>query len=74
MGETFENVISQDTVADKDIVENEKVCNTLDVKEDLFCEEDLATQLKWLKNNKAPGTDSLVNEFLKCGGSEVKIK
>ena len=37
------------------IEENEKVCDTLDVKEDLFCEEELATVLKGLNNNKAPG-------------------
>ena len=37
--EHFENVLNRDTVAGKDIDENEKVCNTLDVKEDLFSEE-----------------------------------
>ena len=40
--EHFENVLNQDTVAGKDIEENEKVCDTLDVKEYLFCEEELA--------------------------------
>ena len=34
----------------KDIEENEKVCDTLDVKAGLFCEEELATALKRLKN------------------------
>jgi len=34
--EHFENVLNPDTVAGKDIDENEKVCDTLDVKEDLF--------------------------------------
>ena len=72
--EHFENVLNQDTVAGKDIDENEKVCDTLDVKEDLFSEEELATVLKGLKNNKAPGADSMINEFLKCGGSEVRNK
>jgi hypothetical protein len=39
------------------------------VKEDLFCEEELATVLKILKNNKARGADRVVNEFLKYGCS-----
>ena len=30
--------------------------------------------LKGLKNNKAPGADSVENEFLKYGGSEVRNK
>ena len=72
--EHFENVLNRDTVAGKDIDENEKVCDTLDVKEDLFSEEELATVLEGLKNNKAPGADSMINEFLKYGGSEVKNK
>ena len=44
------------------------------MKEDLFGEEKLTTVLKGLKNNKAPGADSMVNEFLKYGGSEVRNK
>jgi len=47
--EHFENVLNRDTVAGKDIDENGKVCDTLDVKEDLFCEEELAAVLKALK-------------------------
>ena len=72
--EHFENVLNRDTVSGNDIDENEKVCDTLDVKEDLFCEEELATVLKGLRNNKAPGADSVINEFLKYGGSEVRNK
>ena len=34
--EHFLNVLNRDTVAGKDIEENEKVCDTLDVKEDLI--------------------------------------
>ena len=67
--EHFESVINRDMVAGKDIDENKKDCDTLDLKEDLFCEEELATVLKGFKNNKAPGADSVVNEFLKYGGS-----
>ena len=67
-------MLNQDTVAGKDIDENEKVCDTLDMKEDLFNEEELVTVLKGLKNNKAPGADSMLNKFLKYGGSEVKNK
>ena len=36
----FENVLNRDRVAGKDVEENEKVYDTLDVKKDLFCEED----------------------------------
>ena len=53
------------TVSRKDIEENKKVCDTLDVKKDFLCEEELVTVLKGLKNNKAPCADSVVNEFLK---------
>ena len=67
-------MLNRDTVAGKDIEENEKVCDTLDAKGDLFCEEELARVLKGLKNNKAPGADSVVKEFLKYGGSEVRNK
>jgi len=40
-----------------------KVCDTLDVEEDLFCYEELVTVLKGLKNNKVSGADSVINEF-----------
>ena len=58
----------------KTIEENEKFCGTLDMKEDLFCQEELATILKGLKNNKAPAADSVVNEFLKYSVPEVRKK
>jgi hypothetical protein len=34
------------------------------VKKDFFYKEELVTVLKGLKNNKAPGADAVVNEFL----------
>ena len=61
----FDNLLNRDTVAGKDIEENEKVCNTLDDEEDLLGGEELAIVLKGLQNNKAPGADIVVNEFLK---------
>ena len=72
--EHFENVLNRDRVTGKDIDENEKVCDTLDVKEDLFCEEEVVTVLKGYKINEAPGADSVVNEFLQYDGSEVRNK
>jgi hypothetical protein len=33
------------------------------MREDIFCEEELVTVLKGLKNNKAPGANNVVNEF-----------
>ena len=56
---------NRNKATEKYIGKNEKVCDTLDVKEDLFCEEELVIILKGLKNNKAPGADNVVNEFLK---------
>ena len=47
--EHFETVLNRDKVAVKDIVENEKLDVTLDVKEDLSGEEELATVLEGLK-------------------------
>ena len=72
--EHFEDVLNRDTVAGKDIDENEKVCDILDVTENLFCEEELATVLKGLKINMALGADSVINEYLKYGGSEIRNK
>jgi hypothetical protein len=40
----------------------------------MFCEKELVTVLKGLKNYKAQGSYSVVNEFLKYGGSEVGNK
>ena len=50
-----------------------KVFDNLDVKEALFYGEELETALKGLKNNKAPGAVSAINEFLKQGGSRLEI-
>ena len=55
----------------EDIEENEKVCDTLYLEE-AFYEEELAAVLNGLKNNKAPGADSVVHDFLKYGGFEVR--
>ena len=44
------------------------------MKEDLFCEEELVTVLKGLKDNKVPGADSVVNEFLNMEVKKLKIK
>ena len=44
------------------------------MKEDLFREEGLVTVLKRLNNDKNPDADSIVNEFLKYGSSEVRNK
>ena len=71
--EHFENVLNRSRVAGKDIDENKKVCDTLDVKEDLFCQEEFATILKGLKNNKAPGADSVINEFLNMVALRLEI-
>ena len=49
MGETFENVLNRDTVAGKDIDENEKVCDTLDVKEDFFLRGTISNSTKRIK-------------------------
>ena len=43
------------------------------MKEGAFWEEELATVLKGLKNNEAPGAVIVANEILKYGCSEVKI-
>ena len=70
--EILENVLNRDRVARKDTEENENVCDNLDVKEHLFCDEELATILKGLKNYMVPGANSVVNEFLKYDGPEVR--
>ena len=44
------------------------------MKENFYSEEELETLLKGLKNNKAPRADSMIIEFLKYGGSEVRNK
>ena len=50
-GRTFENALNLDRVTGKDVEKNKKVYN-LNVKEDLFCREELVTVPKGLKNNK----------------------
>ena len=49
-GGTFSECAKPRYSCRKDIDQNEKVCDTFDVKEDLFREEELATALKGLKN------------------------
>ena len=39
----FVNMLNQNRDTGKDLEENKKVCDMLDVKEDLFCKEELAT-------------------------------
>jgi hypothetical protein len=39
----FENVLNQDRVTGKETEVNGKVCDTLNMMEDLFCEEELVT-------------------------------
>jgi len=51
-------------VVKPDLSQLKIVCDTLDVKEDLFWKEELATVLKGLKNNKTPGVVCVANEFL----------
>jgi hypothetical protein len=64
--EHFESVLNCDRVTGKNMEENAKVCDTLDVK------EELVTVLKGLQNNNAPAADSMVNEFFKYGVCEVR--
>ena len=47
--EHFENMPNHDRITGKDKEKNKKVCDTLDVKEDLFCEQELVTVLKGLE-------------------------
>ena len=47
--EHFENLLNRDRVAGKDIEENEKVYDTLDLKEETFCEEELVAVLRGSK-------------------------
>ena len=67
-------MLSQNRATEKDMEENENICVILDVNGYLFWEEELATVLKGLENNKAPDADTVVNEFLKYGGYEVRNK
>ena len=40
----------------------------------MFCDKELATVLNGLKHNKAPGADTVINEFFKYGDAEVRYK
>ena len=55
-------MLTQEGVTGNDIEENKKVCDTLDVKKDLFFEDELVIVLKGLKNNKDPEVGSVVNK------------
>ena len=71
--EHFENVPSRDRCTGKDIEENEKVCDTLDMKQDLFFFFGrISDSNKRIKNNKNPRADCEVNGFLKYGDSVVR--
>jgi hypothetical protein len=43
------------------------------VKDDLFCEKNLATVLKRLKNKKALGADCMLNDFLNIVIAKLEI-
>ena len=57
-----------------DTEENGRVCDTLEMKKNLFCKEESGTELKGIINNKAPGVDSVINEFPKYGDCAVRDK
>jgi hypothetical protein len=61
--EHFENVLKWGKAIEKYLEKNEKVCETLEVKEGLFCEEELETFIKRLRNSKVSNSDSVVNNF-----------
>ena len=64
-------MLNRDRAERKNIEDNEKVSDSLNRKEDLFCEEEVVTVLTGLKNNEAPGADAVVNALLNCGGFDV---
>ena len=49
--EYFENMLNRDKVTRTDIEKKEKVSDTLDAKEDLFCEEELLTVIHLFMSN-----------------------
>ena len=61
--EHFENVLNRDTIAGKDTDENENFCDTLDVKEDLFSEEEFKVQ----------GSFIITNIYKILGNSRLKV-
>ena len=61
--ENFENVLNCDRVIGKDIQKNGRVCDTLDFEGRLIFLKGISDSTNCLKKDKAPGTDSVVNEF-----------
>ena len=58
--ENFENVLNRVRITVKDIKKSDKFYDTLDMKKDLFREEEIEIVLKGLKNDKATGAMSFL--------------
>ena len=72
--EHFANVLNQEELHEKIQRKMKKFVIPWMGSQIFFLEEELATVLKGIKNNKAPGADSVVNNFFKYGGSMVGNK